>query len=146
MDLVVSPMWAQTFTSPSPSKPPLNMKINTKHAAFALLLPLFGVACQSAPPADASLLAEFRNDREIGLPVFGMSCPKCANNITLKLLELDGVATVDVDMGRGFVTVQAAPGKVPTRAAFVEAVTTAGFSVPSREPGALGQENTTEED
>jgi copper chaperone CopZ len=123
-------MWAQTFTSPSPSKPPLNMKINTKHAAFALLLSLFSLACQSASPNGTTTLAEFRNDQEIGLPVFGMSCPKCANNITHKLSELVGVFDVKVDMGQGFVTVKAAPGFVPTREEFVEAIVAAGFTVP----------------
>ena len=110
------------------------MKLTFKRAAFMLLLPFLSLACQSTTTPQQAPLAEFRNELEIGLPVFGMSCPKCANNITLQLIELDGVVTVDVDMGRGFVTVQAEPGKVPTRAAFVEAVTAAGFIVPANAP------------
>jgi len=98
--------------------------------ALLVSLPLLSFACQSTTPLQQAPLAEFRDDHQIGFPVFGMSCPKCANNITLQLLDLDGVRTVEVDMGQGFVTVQAEPGKVPTRAAVVEAVTAAGFSVP----------------
>ena len=109
------------------------MKLTSKRAAFVLLLPLLSLACQSTSSSDATVLAEFRNDQEIGLPVFGMSCPKCANNITHKLSELDGVFDVEVDMGQGFVTVKASPGFVPTREEFVEAVTAAGFTVPPQD-------------
>ena len=116
------------------------MKLGSKRAACALLLPLLSFACQSTTPLQQAPLAEFRDDHQIGLPVFGMSCPKCANNITLQLLDLDGVRTVDVDMGQGFVTIQAEPGKVPTRAAVIEAVTAAGFSVPSEKLSAPNQE------
>ena len=116
------------------------MKLTYKHAACALLLPLLSFACQSTTPLQQAPLAEFRDDHQIGLPVFGMSCPKCANNITLQLSELDGVTTVDVDMGQGFVTVQAEPGKVPTRTAVVEAITAAGFSVPPVKLSAPHQE------
>jgi copper chaperone CopZ len=109
------------------------MKLTSKRAAFVLLLPLLSLACQSTTPAQLAPLAEFRNDQQIGLPVFGMSCPKCANNITHKLSELVGVFDVEVDMGQGFVTVKAAPGFVPTREEFVEAVTAAGFTVPPQD-------------
>ena len=109
------------------------MKLTSKRAAFVLLLPLLSLACQSSSSSDATVLAEFRSDQEIGLPVFGMSCPKCANNITHKLSELAGVFDVEVDMGQGFVTVKAAPGFVPTREEFVEAVTAAGFTVPPQD-------------
>jgi ABC-type multidrug transport system fused ATPase/permease subunit len=85
------------------------MKLTSKRAAFVLLLPLLSLACQSTSSSDATVLAEFRNDQEIGLPVFGMSCPKCANNITHQLFDLEGVTTVDVNMSQGFVTVQAEP-------------------------------------
>ncbi len=110
------------------------MKPTNMLSAFALLIPLFMLACQSTSPDNATALAEFRNDREIGLPVFGMSCPKCANNITHKLVDLPGVFDVTVDMENGFVVAKAAPGFVPTREEFVEAVTAAGFTVPA--PGA----------
>ena len=109
------------------------MKLTSKRAALVLLLPLLSLACQSTSSSDATVLAEFRNEKEIGLPVFGMSCPKCANNITHKLSELAGVFNVEVDMGQGFVTVKAAPGFVPTREEFVEAVTEAGFTVPPQD-------------
>ena len=122
------------------------MKITTMRAAFALLLSLFTFACQNTPYNDVTVLAEFRNDREIGLPVFGMSCPKCANNITHKLIDLTGVFDVKVDMENGFVTASAAPGFVPTREEFVEAVTSAGFTVPTKGFDPLRvQDETTEE-
>ena len=113
------------------------MKITIKNTALALLLSLSSLACQSTSSSDATTLAEFKDDHQIGLPVFGMSCPKCANNITLQLSELEGVATVDVNMNQGFVTVQAEPGKVPTRAEMVEAIEKAGFTVPPKKLNAL---------
>jgi len=122
------------------------MKLTSKRAALVLLLPLLSLACQSTSSSDATVLAEFRNDQEIGLPVFGMSCPKCANNITHKLIDLTGVFDVKVDMENGFVTASAAPGFVPTREEFVEAVTSAGFTVPTKGFDPLRvQDETTEE-
>jgi copper chaperone CopZ len=114
------------------------MKLTSMRAACALLLPLLSLACQGTTPLQQAPLAEFRNDHQIGLPVFGMSCPKCANNITHQLIDLEGVMTVEVDMGQGFVTVQAEPGKVPTRAVIVEAITAAGFTVPPQDLSAPG--------
>jgi copper chaperone CopZ len=133
-------MWAYAVTNPSLLSPPLKMKLTNTLAAFALLLPLFSLACQSTSSSDATTLAEFRNDREIGLPVFGMSCPKCANNITLQLEQLEGVVTIEVNMSQGFVTVQAEPGKVPTRAEMVESIEKAGFTVPPKKLNALEEE------
>ena len=96
----------------------------------ALSLLSLSLACQSAPSQQSAPTSEFRNTEAIGLPVYGMSCPKCANNITHKLIDLVGVLDVEVDMERGFVTAKAAPGFVPTRDEFVEAITAAGFTVP----------------
>ena len=101
-------------------------------AAGVFLLSLLGPACQTAEPAPTANFVEFADLNRIGLPVYGMSCPKCANNIVLQLKDLEGVRSVDVDMGSGFVTVHAEEGKVPTRAVLVEAITAAGFSVPTK--------------
>ena len=95
-----------------------------------LFFSFLGGACQST--ASAPILTEFADDYRIGLPVYGMSCPKCANNIVLQLTDIEGVESVDVNMGQGFVTVNAAEGKVPSRAVVVEAITSAGFSVPPK--------------
>ena len=100
-------------------------------AAGVSLLSLLGPACQTADPAPTVEFVEFADLTRIGLPVYGMSCPKCANNIVLQLKDLEGVRSVDVDMGSGFVTVHAEEGKVPTRAVVIDAITAAGFSVPT---------------
>ena len=132
---MVTPAWALAVIRPSRSNPPLPMRHLSIQAASALLL-LLCTSCQSNTPEGSVPMAEFRDGQQIGLPVFGLSCPKCANNVTHKLSELEGVTSVDVDMSQGFVTVHAEEGKVPTREAFVEAVHAAGFTVPDQAPTA----------
>lgn len=53
-----------------------------------------------APNGDASFSAVYK--------VSGMSCAHCANAVTEELTALDGVASVQVDVAAGTVTVKSA--------------------------------------
>ena len=63
--------------------------------------------------------------------VNGMSCPKCANNITLKLKELPSVNEVLINMGIGEVIVAFGEGTHPSRDQLASAIDSAGFTLES---------------
>jgi copper chaperone CopZ len=65
------------------------------------------------------------------LQVRGMSCPKCANNITLKLKEVRGVNEVLINMGIGEVIVSFDDVVHPSRAELASAISGAGFTLES---------------
>jgi copper chaperone CopZ len=65
------------------------------------------------------------------LRVNGMSCPKCANNITLKLKELPSVQEVLINMGIGEVIVAFGEGTHPSRDQLASAIDSAGFTLES---------------
>jgi copper chaperone CopZ len=65
------------------------------------------------------------------LMVKGMSCPKCANNITLKLKEVPSVQEVLINMGIGEVIVSFGEGQHPSRAQLASAIDRAGFTLES---------------
>jgi copper chaperone CopZ len=65
------------------------------------------------------------------LKVKGMSCPKCANNITLKLKEVQSVQEVLINMGIGEVIVSFGEGEHPSRAQLAGAIDRAGFTLES---------------
>ena len=65
------------------------------------------------------------------LRVNGMSCPKCANNITLKLQELPSVNEVLINMGIGEVIVAFGDGTHPSRDQLASAIDSAGFTLES---------------
>lgn len=65
------------------------------------------------------------------LKVKGMSCPKCANNITLKLKEVDGVDEVLINMGIGEVIVSFDEAVHPSRQQLASAISGAGFTLES---------------
>lgn len=65
------------------------------------------------------------------LKVKGMSCPKCANNITLKLKEVQGVNEVLINMGIGEVLVSFDESVHPTRQQLASAISGAGFTLES---------------
>lgn len=65
------------------------------------------------------------------LRVNGMSCPKCANNITLKLKELPSVNEVLINMGIGEVIVAFGEGTHPSRDQLASAIDNAGFTLES---------------
>lgn len=65
------------------------------------------------------------------LKVRGMSCPKCANNITLKLKEVRGVDEVLINMGIGEVIVSFDETVHPSRGELASAISGAGFTLES---------------
>ncbi|MFI4853801.1 MAG: heavy-metal-associated domain-containing protein [Phycisphaerales bacterium JB065] len=65
------------------------------------------------------------------LKVKGMSCPKCANNITLKLKDIQGISDVMINMGIGEVLVSFGEGPHPSRAQLASAIDQAGFTLES---------------
>lgn len=75
------------------------------------------------------------------LDVRGMSCPKCANNITLKLHSVAGVDGVEIDMGAGEVLVRT-PGPIrPSPAQLASAIEDAGFTLVGMRRAAAGSAN-----
>lgn len=63
------------------------------------------------------------------LTVRGLSCPKCANNVTKQLQTVAGVSTVDVNMGDGLVSVTFIAGLHPSRAQLAQAIDKSGFTL-----------------
>lgn len=66
-------------------------------------------------------------DRETTLRVRGMSCPSCVGGIEDRLLEIQGVRSVDVRLREGRVVVRHRAEVEP--AALATAVTGAGYEV-----------------
>ena len=93
-------------------------------AAFLLGAPTARAAEPAAPTAAAA-----KADARVTIPVGGMSCGGCVNNVTGKLQAVEGVKTVQVDLEakRAVVTYDAARCSPKALAA---AITDAGF-----EPG-----------
>ena len=60
--------------------------------------------------------------------VHGMGCPKCANNITLILDDIEGVENVVVDMRTGIVTVDIVGENRPTIEDLAQGVVDSGFT------------------
>ncbi|MBK9515934.1 MAG: heavy-metal-associated domain-containing protein [Anaeromyxobacter sp.] len=94
----------------------------------ALLLPTLALAAeaQAAAPAAAEVKPA---DAKVTIPVGGMTCGGCVNNVGSSLKKLDGVKTVEVNLEqkKAFVTYDAS--KV-TAKQLVAAISEAGF-----EPG-----------
>ncbi|MFU8828402.1 MAG: heavy-metal-associated domain-containing protein [Phycisphaerales bacterium] len=65
------------------------------------------------------------------MQVTGMSCPKCANNITLQLKQVKGVEEVLINMGIGQVIVSFDAETHPTRDQLASAIQRAGFTLQS---------------
>ena len=63
------------------------------------------------------------------LVVHGMSCPLCANNVDAQLLDIQGVQSVNVDMGSGEVKVAFKPGATVSRAQLARAIDRSGFTL-----------------
>ncbi|MGW0250727.1 heavy-metal-associated domain-containing protein [Nocardia goodfellowii] len=59
--------------------------------------------------------------------VTGMTCGGCANSVRTEVGRIDGVTSVDIDLGSGLVTVDSA--SPVSREAITAAVTKAGYQV-----------------
>lgn len=75
---------------------------------------------------------------EVTVTVRGMSCPFCAFGVEKKLRTVPGVGSVDVDMGRGTATMEAAEEQFIAADQVSEAVRRAGFTAGSMEVVAEG--------
>ncbi len=76
-------------------------------------------ASELAAEAEGESLAAYR---EVVLVVFGLSCPVCPPHLRSRLLRVEGVETVRVDVARNEVTVRMAGGHAVTRAQIAQAV------------------------
>lgn len=63
------------------------------------------------------------------LYVNGMGCPLCASNIDLQLVRLDGVSSVNVDLGHGTAFLKFSGADRPSPHAIGVAVKDAGFTL-----------------
>ncbi len=84
-------------------------------------LAMMSAAALAAPPA-------YR------LSVDGLACPFCSYGIEKQLSEIDGVETIDVDIGSGTVTVTMTEGATLDQTTAERAVEAAGFSLGGFEP------------
>lgn len=102
------------------------MKTSTALLAAALLLPLAVTAEEAKPTKAAEAQA---GDAKVTIPVGGMTCGGCVNNVGSSLKKLDGVKAVEVNLEqkKAFVTYDAS--KVGPKE-LVAAISEAGF-----EPG-----------
>ncbi len=104
------------------------MKTSTALLAAALLLPLAAAAEEAKPakPVSATVAAA---EAKVAIPVGGMTCGGCVNNVGSSLKKLDGVKSVEVNLEqkKAFVTYDAS--KIGTKE-LVAAISEAGF-----EPG-----------
>ena len=63
------------------------------------------------------------------LHVDGLACPFCAYGIEKQLSRIDGVETIDIDIGAGSITLTATDGKTLDESTARRAVEAAGFSL-----------------
>lgn len=98
-------------------------------SALALAIAPVGCASTESTSDREPMAAEVISGPSATLVVYGMSCPLCANNVDKQLLEVDGVESVQVDMGTGEVKVALAPDARVTRRQLTEAVDRSGFTV-----------------
>ncbi len=87
------------------------------------------VADEPAPMSDAALEAvAIRPGDVVRLSVWGMSCPKCVNNVDQVLTGVSGVTRTTTDMANGVVTVETG-WPAPRPADLKAAVDQAGFTL-----------------
>ena len=121
-----------------------------KHAVAWMLLALLAAGCRSAgrqaasapapapslgsaelPPQHASMAPPeaASGNRTVCLDIHGLGCPLCATNAEKRVAKLPGVASTDVDLGTGKMTVGLAAGANPSDDDFQRAVKAAGFTL-----------------
>lgn len=65
------------------------------------------------------------------LKIDGMSCPFCSYGVEKKLKEVEGVESVEVNIGKGTVLVKMKPNVILTKEQATKAVKNAGFPLSS---------------
>ena len=101
---------------------------------MSLLLVVMIAGCKSTPrttpdPATSAAFAETTIDPGdvVRLTVWGMSCPKCVNNVDQVLGDVDGVTSVHTNMAQGIVTVETGT-PAPSARELHDAIVQAGFT------------------
>src|SRR5919106_1746324 len=72
-------------------------------------------------------------DRELSLPVVGMTCASCVNRVERFLDRADGVSQASVNLATERATVRYDPARVD-RAGIVAAIEAAGYGVATERP------------
>jgi len=75
-----------------------------------------------------SLSFSFAQQREVQVRVDGLSCPFCAYGLEKKLLKLDGVMNLTIDVDNGILTFYEEKGKVVLEEEIRRVVKDAGFT------------------
>lgn len=81
--------------------------------------------CRVEPTQKITTPDERKNLAVVGLTIWGMGCPNCANRVRNGLIALVGVVEADVDHTTGFAFVEYNPDLV-TLPALLQAVAQAG--------------------
>lgn len=103
------------------TKPATWLAVVSAAVAFLLMTPMTNAQVESAEVA-----------------VEGISCPFCAFGLEKRLRKIDGVGSVEVDLGAGTATLTAVSGESIDLAAIPRAVERAGFSTGPVEATAVG--------
>ncbi len=91
-----------------------------------LAFTLFAIALLLAPQSEAQSSDELP---DVTIGVDGLTCPFCAYGIEKKMLDIEGVAEVAVQLDAGMVELWLNPGAVVSESRIREAVGEAGFEV-----------------
>lgn len=73
-------------------------------------------------------LAALAADTQYTMRVDGLACPYCAYGIEKKLKQIEGIEKIDVDLGKGLVTVNVREGSDLTEPQLVRLFKDAGFT------------------
>ena len=90
---------------------------------------LTGCASLGPPPATIAETEPLTTYREVVMTVYGMSCPLCSNNLSGRLMDIQGVDDVRIDLDTGAVTVRFSEGHEVTRKDLDSAVKASGFTL-----------------
>lgn len=85
-------------------------------------------ASTPAPAAKSELSSEAIKADHVVVRANGLSCPLCANNLDASFKKLPGVASVDVDLGKGEIHLGLVGKQRPSPRSLAKAVTDSGFT------------------
>lgn len=97
-----------------------------------VLAAVFGAGCATTGGVDS--VSDFESSEPIAadsvtLIVHGMGCPLCANNVDRQLLALNGVRSVNADLGTGEVKAVLWGPVRPTPRELARAIRDSGFTL-----------------
>lgn len=91
----------------------------------ALAITMLIVGCKSAGTSQNSATPK---DFDATVRVSGLSCPQCANTITLIMDKDDAIASSTVDLGAGIVYIYFEKGRSLTAGEIISLVNDSGFT------------------